>query len=95
VNPTELAIDALAVHRLTHLIQEDEVWPVKEIRDFYVLSTGQSRWSDLASCPWCAGMWLAALVALLRWRFPRAWPVAAKVLAGSTVAGLLAEWTHR
>jgi hypothetical protein len=94
VNPTDLAVDALAVARLTHMAQQDEVWPIKEIRDFYVLSTGESRWSDLARCPWCLSVWVSALVAVLRWRFPRAWPWIARALATSQVTGVLAELGH-
>lgn len=45
---------------------------------------------ELITCPWCASVWLAGAVALVRdftiWRW------LAFVLAASAVAGLLATW---
>lgn len=43
----------LAVHRLTRLVQDDEVWPMPELREAYLRRVGETRWADLASCPWC------------------------------------------
>lgn len=91
MNATETAVDMLAVHRLTRLWQQDEVWPMPEARAAFLANAGDSRWADLESCPWCASMWLAFVVALLRWRFPRAWPQIAKVLAASAVTGHLSQ----
>lgn len=91
---TDLIVDALAVARLTHLAQQDEVWPMREAREAYTRRTEGSRWQDLAHCAWCGSIWFAALVALLRWRFPRAWPILARVLAASQVTGVLAEHGH-
>ncbi len=90
MNATETAVDVLAVARLTKLWQDDEVWPMPELRAAFLAKAGDSRWADLESCPWCASVWLAAVVALLRWRFPRAWPILARVLAASAVTGHLA-----
>ena len=90
-NALDTALDLLAVHRLTKLAQDDEVWPVRELREAFLRRAGDSRWADLATCPWCAGMWLAAGVAVARWRFPRIWSVFARILAGSAVAGHLAD----
>jgi hypothetical protein len=87
---TEMLVDALAVHRLTRLVQDDEVWPMPELREAYLRRVGDSRWADLASCPWCLSMWFAAAVVLARHRWPRAWPWIARVLASSAVAGHLA-----
>lgn len=88
---TETVVDVLAVARLTKLAQVDEVWPMPEVRAAFLRRVGDSRWADLESCPWCLSVHVAALVALARWRFPRAWPVLARVLAGSQVTGHLAE----
>lgn len=90
MNATETAVDALAVARLTRLVQDDEVWPMPELREAFLAKVGDSRWADLESCPWCLSIHMAGLVAVLRWRFPRAWSVAARVLAGSQVTGTLA-----
>lgn len=87
----EVVIDAVAVYRLTRLLQRDTVPPVAEIREWLMEHYSDRRWAELLDCPWCASVWIAALVALARWRFPRAWPVLARVLAGSAVTGLLGQ----
>lgn len=90
-NATEAVVDALAVHRLTKMWQHDEVWPMPELRAAFLHKAGDTRWADLESCPYCASVWIGAAVLILRHRFPRAWPLAARVLASSAVAGHLAE----
>ena len=87
---TEAVIDTLAVHRLTKLLQDDEVWPLPELREAVLARLGDSRWADLLTCPYCLGMWMAGLVVVLRIRFPLTWPWIARVLAGSAAAGHLA-----
>ncbi len=91
MNATETVVDALAVARLTKLLQEDQVYPMPEIRDALMARWSDRRWADLIDCPWCLSVHLAAGVALARWKFPRAWPVLARILAGSQVTGTLAE----
>lgn len=88
-SPAETLVDAVAVHRLTKLWQDDDVWPMPELRAAFLRRAGDTRWADLADCPWCASMWIAAAVAIARHRWPRAWPWIARVLAGSAVAGHL------
>lgn len=88
---TEAVIDALAVARLTKLAQDDEVWPVRELREAYLRKAGYTRFADLATCVWCCSFWVALAVVLARHRFPRAWPWIARCLASSAVAGYLAE----
>jgi len=98
VKPTsavEVVVDALAVHRLTRLVQDDEVWPMPELREAYLRRVGDSRWADLASCPWCLSVWIAGGVVAARLLFPRAWPWIARVLAGSATAGHLADSSGR
>jgi uncharacterized protein DUF1360 len=86
---TEAVIDAIAVHRLTKLLQDDDVWPLPELREAALARLGDSRAADLLTCPFCLGMWIAGLVVVLRVRFPGAWPWIARVLTGSAVAGHL------
>lgn len=93
MNTTETAVDVLAAARLTKLIQDDEVYPMPELRAAFLAKVGESRWADLESCPYCLSMWMAAGVAFARWRFPRAWPVMARILAGSQVTGTLSTLT--
>jgi hypothetical protein len=85
----EAVADALAVARLTRLLQHDEVWPVREARDAYRRAAGNTRWADLADCPWCLSVWLAAAVLGARIALPRAWPLIARGLAASELAGHL------
>jgi hypothetical protein len=87
---TEAVIDAIAVHRLTKLLQDDEIWPLPELREAALARLGDNRAADLLTCPYCLGMWMAGLVVVLRIRFPSAWPWIARILAGSAVAGHLA-----
>lgn len=87
---TETVIDLVAVARLVRLLQQDDVWPIMEARQWFLAKTGKSRISDLATCPFCLGMWFGGLVVVLRVRFPRQWPLIARVLAGSEMAGHLA-----
>ena len=49
------------------------------------------RLATLITCRWCAGMWIAAGVTAARLAAPRAWDVAARGLALSAGAVLLAR----
>jgi hypothetical protein len=91
----DTTVDALAVSRLVRLWQVDEVWPMPELRDAFLRRAGDTRWADLASCPWCASVWIGVAVAAARRVFPRAWPVLARVLAASETAGHLAHLADR
>ena len=91
----EVAVDMLAVHRLTKLAQDDEVWPVKEGREAFERWAGDSRWADLSSCPWCLSWWLAIGVTVARLCWPRAWPYLSRALAASAVAGHLSHLENR
>ncbi len=90
MNATETVVDALAVARLVRLIQEDDV-PVGPAREWVLDVFGEAKVTDLLTCVWCLSPWVAAGVALARHRFPRAWPVAARILAGSQVTGQLSQ----
>jgi hypothetical protein len=50
------------------------------------------RLATLVTCRWCAGIWIAAGVAGARHAFPRAWAPAARGLALSAAAVLLARF---
>ncbi len=95
MNATETVVDMLAVARLTKLWQDDEVWPMPELRAAFLVKVGDSRWADLESCVWCGSMWVGVGVAIARHRFPRGWAVLARVLAASQTAGVLAAWTDQ
>jgi hypothetical protein len=50
------------------------------------------RLATLVTCRWCAGIWIAAGVTAARLVAPRAWDVAARGLALSSAAVLLARF---
>lgn len=88
-DPTELVVDAIATYRLTRLVQEDSL--LDRPREWVLDRWGHRKAAELVTCPWCAGVWVAAGVVAARVLFPRAWPVCARVLAASAVTGLLSE----
>lgn len=45
----------------------------------------------LVTCPWCAGMWVALGVVVIRRVAPRAWRPLARALAMSEAAGVIAQ----
>lgn len=93
-SPAEVVIDAVAVHRLTHLLQQDEM-PVGALRERLLERYGDRTWSTLLVCPWCLSPYLAAGVVFARWRWPRTWDAVSRILVGSAVAGHLAQLADR
>lgn len=82
--------DVLAIARIVRLVQVDEVpfGPAREL----VLDLGRDRKiTELVRCGWCLSVWVAALVVFARRRWPRAWPILARVLAGSAAACYVAK----
>lgn len=93
-SPFLLALDALAVFRLTHFITEDHI-PFGPMRDRITERRPDSLLAEWFGCPWCASTWVAPVVIALHALLPSIWPYAAAVLAFSAVAGLLATWEQR
>lgn len=90
LSPTDVVVDMLAVARVVRLVQVDEI-PAGAAREWCLDVFGESRATELLRCPHCLSVWVAAAVVFARWRWPRAWSHVARVLAGSAVAGHLAE----
>ncbi|MBK9178733.1 MAG: DUF1360 domain-containing protein [Acidimicrobiales bacterium] len=82
-----LAVDVVAVHRLTRLVTSDEL--TRPIRERVVDRNPDGRLAYLAGCPWCASVWAGLAVAAARRVAPRAWRPLGFALAASTVTGLL------
>lgn len=96
-----LAVAALAVHRITRLVTDDEIAaPVRRRIATYSPGPGQlrlprtrgvGRWFGyLVTCPWCVSVYVGAVLAgiLAAGGWPIvAWPAVAA--ATSSVAGLL------
>lgn len=93
-----MAVDALAVARLTRLVAKDEL--TREVRDAVLdmIEPDPARPKKLAyllQCPWCVSPYVGVFVVLARRAFPRAWGAIATVLAFSEVAGFLGSVEQR
>lgn len=86
---TDLVEDALATHRLTKLVLDDQL--TAPVRDwvFKRFPPESTRLGYLLTCPWCASIWLGAGVTTARFVAPRAWRPIARLLALSSATGLL------
>lgn len=88
----DLAVDALAVFRLTRLLQVDTVPPMPKIRQAALDKLARTPYGDIVDCPWCLSVWVGLLVAVARRASPRVWAVASWVLASSAITGLITQW---
>jgi len=87
-DPVALTVGALAVHRLTGLLVDDEVTrPLRE----RVERLGD-RAAYLAHCPRCVSVWVAAGWLGLTVAAPAVAAPVGAALAWSTVSGLLSSW---
>lgn len=87
----DLTVDALAVFRIVRFLQQDSLIDRPRNAVLSRLDATHPKLAELGACPWCISPYVAAGVIVARWSFPRAWPVAARVLALSAVTGLLSE----
>jgi alkylhydroperoxidase family enzyme len=85
----DLAVGALAVHRLTRLITEDSI--TEPLRRPVLEDRPDSRLADFLTCPWCVSVWVAAGWLALTAAAPRIARPLGAVLAWSTAAGLLSS----
>ncbi len=93
-HPALLALDALAVYRLTRFVTTDHI-PLGTTREWVTEHWPRSLLREWVHCSWCASMTLAVIVVGLHTLAPGWWPVVAAVLAFSAVTGLLATWEHQ
>lgn len=91
--PWLLAVDALAVFRVTRFITDDHL-PFGPVRDWIQNRYPGSLIGEWVECPWCAGMWVSSAVLTAHAVAPRWWPYPAVVLAFSAVTGLFATWEN-
>jgi hypothetical protein len=93
-DPIDLAVDALAVYRLTRLATVDTFPAAASARDrisSWARASGRPAVDELIHCPWCIGFWISAGVVLVGAGMPRAWNPLARALALSAVAGVIAH----
>lgn len=86
----DLAVGALAVHRLTRLVTTDEV--TAPARDRITEAAPEGRTAYFVTCPWCVSVWAAAGWLALTAAAPRLTRPLGVVLAWSSAAGLLSSW---
>jgi hypothetical protein len=84
-------IGVVSVARLTRLITQDSYPPVAWLRSQWERITHDGEWSALATCPYCAAPYIAAVV--LAWglltEFQVAWWVVNGWLAASYLASMV------
>ena len=93
-----LIVYALAVARLTKLINNDRVLQAPRVALLKRLPEG-SIWAYFVVCPWCVSMWLGLVAAPVTWWWgglqvdgvPSALGVPALALAYSAFTGYLAQ----
>lgn len=83
----DLVIDALATWRIVRFIQRDSL--IEEPREELINRYGHLKISELLTCPWCLGIWVAAGVVGARATTPRLWGMIARGLAFSAGAGVI------
>lgn len=88
-DPTTLLVGALATHRLTRLVLEDEV--TRPLRERVLEAAPDGRLAYFLTCPWCVSVWVGAGFAALTAAAPVTAAAAGAVLAWSSVTGLLAS----
>ncbi len=90
----DLAVDALAVARLTTLAVEDSFPPAVAARHrayLYVQARHGQAWADGLDCTRCVGVWVTGAVTVAGLLAPRAWRPAARALAVAQLAGMLSR----
>jgi hypothetical protein len=76
INLSDLLLMSLATWRLTRLFTYDSI--TKFIRDWFVSGrpeTLRGTLFTLVTCPWCTGLWFAAMVVFFYFLTPYAWPI--------------------
>lgn len=94
-DPYALTVGALAVHRLTRLLVEDEITRrPRQAVQAWARGTATRRARPqveyLTGCPWCVSIYVAAAWAALTATHPAAALTAGVPLAWSSVTGILA-----
>lgn len=87
----EAATDVLAVHRLTHLVVEDEITSDLRGKWYARHDPGSTKLGYLVSCPWCVGFYVSVAAVAARRLAPGAWEPAARALALSSAIGLMSK----
>lgn len=87
----DIIIDALAVFRLTKMINQDYIF--HEVREKILehFPPKTSKIGYLFTCDWCMSIWCATFLLTIKQLRPEEYKVLANILATSGVTGLLSE----
>jgi hypothetical protein len=92
LDPTTVAVDAMASYRLTRLLISDGIADrPRSALTGSLRGRGNRKLVELIECPWCTGFWVAVGVVAARRLVPAAWDPVARILAFSAAAGLVAS----
>jgi len=95
-NPLLIAVNVLTAFRLTRLWTRDSLPPLPWLRQTVQTRWGHRAWTELMTCPHCAGVWIsAAVLAIASSPWGTAWLWLAAPLAVSAVVGLLASYEEK
>lgn len=84
-------VDVLAAFRITRLVVRDTFPPIAKLRERVVERSPDGYLAELIECPWCAGFWIAVVVAVARYVIPVQWNPVSFVFALSALTGLISE----
>lgn len=82
----DFVLTALATHRVTRLVIEDEI--TADIRE-KIFEKDIGKLSYFITCPWCVSIWAAAGLTAVDLVSPKAGKVLKTVLAASSVTGIV------
>lgn len=86
LSTSDLLVTGLAAFRLTRLVIEEDLPPVKAARERLIAAVGpDSVTAEALGCPWCTGWWVSLLVVAASWRSP----LIRRVLLVPAVSGLV------
>lgn len=86
-----VAEDALAVHRLTKLVLDDEITKPLREKIWKRFPPETTKIGYLTTCPWCVSIWAGVAVIAAEAIAPDVWRPIARILAMSSVTGILFE----
>ena len=90
MNPINFVVDALAVYRLTKMVNEDFIF--NDLREkIFEKFPPDTRLGYLFTCNWCMSIWCAAFLMTIKSLRPNEYKVFATILATSGVTGILSE----
>lgn len=86
----DLVIDALAVYRLTRMINQDYIF--EDLRNkIFEHFPRDTKIGYLFTCDWCMSIWCAAFLFTIKKLRPEEYKILAGILATSGITGIISE----